>query len=231
MVKKILLSALSIAAILGLTACGKLDVIGDGSIKSFDAVVNRLGGQVTEDTGFGGWSLTAPDGAASFLWSKDYSKTTSNDVQLAVKAQPFIAAGLDVDKLPQGILVGDELILGTELGDDAITYSGEATPLSSYEQIVKLYRYNISYHTALDHYGVELSGGNMFEWAKDMKTNDKDIVFVLAPDILIEAGVDPSKVDGWVFAQVETMDHSGKKVKVGKFLKPFDLDGQPEPSR
>jgi hypothetical protein len=227
MIKKLLLSVLSITAILGLTACSKLDVIGDTSIKSFDAVVNQLGDQVTKDTEFGGWSLTSPDGDARFLWSEDYSKTTSNDVQLVVNAQPFIDAGLDVSKLPEGVLAGDVLILGTELGENALSYSGEATPLSSYEQIVNLYRNNISYHAALDHYGVMLSNGNMFEWAKDMTTNDKDIVFVLNPDIFINAGVDTSKVEGWVFAQVETMDSNGKKIKVDKFLKPFDLDGQP----
>ena len=227
MIKKILLSALSITAILSLTACNKLDIIGDTSIKSFDAVINKLGDQVTQDAEFGGWSLTSPDGDVRFLWSEDYSKTTSNDVQLIVKAQPFIDAGLDVSKLPEGVLVGDELVLGTELGEDTLTYSGEATPLSSYEQIVDLYRDNISYHVALDHYGVKLSNGNMFEWAKDMTTNDKDIVFVLNPDIFINAGVDTSKVEGWVFAQVETMDDNGKKVKLDKFLKPFDLDGQP----
>jgi hypothetical protein len=226
MIKKLLLSALSITAILSLTACNKLDVVGDQSIKSFDAVVNILGEQVTEDTEFGGWSLASPDGGARFLWSEDYSKTTSNDVQLVVKAQPFIDAGLDVTKLPEGVLVGEDLILGTELGKDTLTYSGDTTPLSSYEQIVKLYRDNISYHAALDHYGVKLSNGNMFEWAKDMTTNDKDIVFVLNPDIFINAGVDTSKVEGWVFAQVETMDDNGKKITVDKFLKPFELDGQ-----
>ena len=227
MIKKILLSALAITAVISLTACNKLDVIGDTSIKSFDAVVTKLGDQVTEDTEFGGWSLASPDGEARFLWSEDYSKTTSNDVQLVVKAKPFLDAGLDVSKLPEGVLAGDELILGTELGKDVLTYSGKATPLSSYEQIVKLYRDNISYHAALDHYGVKLSGGNMFEWAKDMTTNDKDIVFVLNPEIFLNAGVDAAKVEGWVFAQVETMDDNGKKIKVDKFLKPFDLDGQP----
>jgi len=32
--------------------------------------------------------------------------------------------------------------------------------------------------------------------------NDKDIVFVLNPEPLIAAGVDPKAVDGWVFARV-----------------------------
>jgi hypothetical protein len=47
-------------------------------------------------------------------------------------------------------------------------------------------------------------------------------VFVLNPEPLIAAGVDPQKVEGWAFAKVEVhMD--GKPTEVDKFLKPFDL--------
>ena len=63
----------------------------------------------------------------------------------------------------------------------------------------------------------------MFEWAKDMASNDKDIVFVLNPEPFIAAGVDPSKIDGWIFAKVETKDESGKTVFVDKLLKAFNL--------
>jgi len=70
---------------------------------------------------------------------------------------------------------------------------------------------------------VDLANGNMFEWAKDMSKNDKDIVFVLNPQVFIDAGVDPAKVEGWVFAKVEKEDENGKKIQVDKFLKPFDL--------
>lgn len=228
MKKKFLLTTLSLVTILGLTACdNNLDVVGDQSIKSFDAVVDIMGDKVTEDTTFGDWSLEAPDGTARLLWSQDYSKTTANDAMLELEAQPFLDAGLDTSKLPEGMLAGDKIVVGTELGSDALTYSGDATPTASYEHIVKLYRDNIKYHTALDHYGIALSNGNMFEWAKDMSTNDKDIVFVLNPQVFIDAGVDPNNVNGWVFAKVETMDDNGKKIEVDKFLKPFDLDGKP----
>jgi hypothetical protein len=226
MKKKLILSAFSLAALLGLTACNKLDVVGDQSIKSFEAVLDSTKEQVTDDTSFGGWSLEAPDGAARVVWSKDFSKTTTFDAFLEIDAQPFIDAGLDTSKLPDGMVVGDKLQVGTELGDDALKYSGDVTPLASYKQIVKLYRDNIKYHAALDHYGIDMMNGNMFEWAKDMKTNDKDIVFVLNPEPFITAGVDPSKVEGWVFAKVETMDENGKKIEVDKFLKPFDLESE-----
>jgi poly-D-alanine transfer protein DltD len=56
-----------------------------------------------------------------------------------------------------------------------------------------------------------------------MNTNDKDIVFVLNPQAFIEAGVDPSKVEGWVFGKVPVEDANGRKFDADKFLKPFNL--------
>jgi hypothetical protein len=120
------------------------------------------------------------------------------------------------------------LMVGTKLGgNDKV--SGTPTALSAYKLIVSKYRDSINYHTSLDHYGVKLGGGNMLEWAKDMETNgydnsaqDKDIVFVLNPEPLIAAGVDPEKVEGWAYAQV-TVDENGKTEQVWKFLKPFNL--------
>lgn len=221
--KRTILIALSLVAMIGLSACKKLDVVGDQSMKSFEKVVASLTDKVTEDTAFGGWSITAPDGEARFLWSKDFEKT-STDAMLEINAQPFIDAGLDTTKLPEGMVVGDKIVVGTDFGDAKVTNQGDVTPMTSYNQIVKQYRDSISYHAALDHYGVKLTNGNMFEFAKDMKTNDKDIVFVLNPQVFIDAGVDPSAVKGWVFAKVETMDDNGKKIQVDKFLKPFDLE-------
>ncbi len=222
--KRAVLSILMIVFLTGLTACSKLDVVGNQSEKSYQAVLTALPDKVSKDTDFGGWSISALDGTARFEWSADFSKTTGNDVRLVTDAQPFLDAGLDPSKLPEGMLVDNQIIVGAPLGDEKITYVGTASPLDSYKKLVKYYRDRISYHLALDHFGVKMDNGNMFEWAKDMKTNDKDIVFVLNPQPFIDAGVNPDKVDGWVFAKVETMDDNGKKIQVDKFLKPFDVE-------
>jgi hypothetical protein len=143
---------------------------------------------------------------------------------LEFDASPFISAGLDADKLPPDITYYDGMLMvGAKLGQEALKYSGEATPLASYEQIVKLKRKSIGYHGALDHYGVTIGNGNLFEWAKNMGTNDKDMVFVLNPDPFIAAGVDPNAIAGWAFAKVTVDDENGKPVQVDKILKPFDL--------
>lgn len=223
MKNKIILAAISLVVIMSLTACQQSDVVGKVAKSSFKTLLAAIPDQVQEDEMNGGWSLNAPDETARFIWSKDYSKSPIHDVMLEFDATPFINAGLDVNKLPEGILFDNTIMLGTKLGADELKYSGEATPETSFNQIVKLYRDSIGYHEVLDHYGVDLGGGNKFEWAKDMSTNDKDIVFVVDPEIFIEAGVNPEQVESWVYATVEMKDSSGKEIEVQKFLKPFDI--------
>lgn len=221
--RKIKIAVLSLVIILSLTACKKTDVVGEVAKTSFESVLEAIPDQIEPDEMNGGWSLSAPDDTARFIWSEDYSNSPIHDVMIEINAQPFISAGLDVNKLPEGIAFDDKLMLGTKLGNDEIKYSEEATPIASFNKIVELYRESIGYHEVLDHYGVDLGDGNKFEWAKDMSTNDKDIVFVVDPEIFIEAGVNPDNVEGWVYASVEMKDNSGKTIEMKKLLKPFDI--------
>ncbi|MDR3314562.1 MAG: hypothetical protein LBS96_08950 [Oscillospiraceae bacterium] len=237
-IKRIAAVAAGLALVATLAACSglkSLDVVGQQSIASFDAVLKTIPGSVKADELNAGWALTAPDDSVRFIWSDDYSKSPLHDVMLEFDAQPFLDAGLDPEKLPdnyafyEGDAMGVKMLMvGTKLGgNDKV--SGTSTALSAYELIVNQYRDTINYHTSLDHYGVKLGDGNMFEWAKDMKTNsyddsvqDKDIVFVLNPEPLIAAGVDPALLKGWAYASV-SVEVDGKPVDVMKFLKPFDL--------
>ena len=205
-------------ALLAMTAfsCGKLDVVGSDSIRSFGELLQNAPQLVSEDTANGGWSIHAPDYAARFIWSL-------NDITLEFDAAPFIDEGLDPDKLPEYFARRDgALIIGTKL-ENKETYNGEITPLAAYERIVKQKRSAIGYHAAMDHYGVSLENGNLFEWAKDLNTNDKDIVFALDPEPFIRAGVDPNNIEGWLFDKVLTEDKNGRMIQVDKFLKPFNV--------
>jgi hypothetical protein len=205
-------------------ACGKLDVVGNDSIRSFGELLQNTPRPVSQDTVNGGWSLSAPDGSARFVWSSDFAKSPVYDVMLEFDAAPFIIAGLDPLRLPDTIAFHDgKLTVGTKLGNESLSYKGEITPLASYQQIVRLKRSAIGYHGAMDHYGVSLGNGNLFEWAKNLNANDKDIVFVLEPAPFIGAGVDPDRIEGWVFAKVPVDDENGKMIEVDKILKPFDL--------
>ncbi|MDR1160018.1 MAG: hypothetical protein LBK69_05255 [Syntrophomonadaceae bacterium] len=228
--------ATAIAACSGLKS---LDVVGQQSVTSFDEVLKTIPDHIAADDLNIGWALSAPDDSVRFIWSEDYSSAPLHDVMLEFDAEPFLDAGLDPDKLPdnytfyEGDTMGgmgrQMLMVGTKLGGDKLTYSGSPTALAAYEQIVDKYRDAINYHTSLDHYGVKLGDGNMFEWAKDMQINsydnsnqDKDIVFVLNPDPLIAADVDPEKIEDWAYAQVP-IEENGKTEQVWKLLKSFDL--------
>lgn len=212
------------------TAGGNLDVVGKQSITSFETILNTIPDNVKADEINGGWSLNAPDGSVRFIWARDYSQSPLHDVMLELDAAPFVSAGLDTDKLPDNYAAYDGMLMvGTKLGMEKPVYEREATPLAAYEQIVNKHRSFINYHMDMDHYGVKLGGDNMFEWAKNMETNtvknqnqDKDIVFALNPEPLIAAGVDPEKVEGWVYAPVSVME-GAKTIEVYKFLKPFNL--------
>lgn len=194
------------ALLLSFTACSQLDVVGNDSVRAFDDLLQILPAEDDEYE----WSISAPDGGAQFIWNGE-------SAAISVDAQPFIDAGLDISQLSN---VGDgEIAYGVDFQS---TGREKTTPLDDYKRIKSIGRDSISYHMALDHYGVALGDGNMFEWAKDMSKNDKDTVFVLNPEPLINAGVDPNAVEGWVFAKVE-VEMNGKMVEVDKLLKPFDL--------
>ncbi|MDR1943310.1 MAG: hypothetical protein LBQ19_00655 [Synergistaceae bacterium] len=203
------------------------DIVGQTAITSFKAMIDALEFPPVSDENDGVWVLTDPDGDAAFWWRKESSDKRMFDVYLCFNAEPFVNAGLDPDKLPmdmKGMLKDrGKLMVGKKLSKEALKYDGEVTPLSSFEQIVKLDRESVGYHAALDHYGVTVADGSLLEWAKDMSKNDKDLVFVLDPKIFIDAGVDPAKVEGWVYDKVPLEDAKGRKFEAEKFLKPFDL--------
>lgn len=226
--KKVITVFTAVAIITGVLAgCTQVDVVGKFAVTSFEALLNKDQIKMTENTKDNAWQLESPSGEV-FMWGKDYSTKEVPDLMMAFKASAFIEAGLDVTKLPEDMYrydaSMDQLMIHAELGDQAFKYSGEATALASFEALVKSYRDRIGYHEDLDHYGVALGDGNMVEWAKDSAKNDKDLVFVLNPEPLIAAGVDPSLVKDWAFAKVKVMNDKGEKVEVDKFLKPYNLD-------
>jgi hypothetical protein len=199
------------------------DIVGRSAITSFGEMIDALPSEPVADAVAEVWALDAPDKSARFAWRRDAGGSRPYDAYITFEAAPFIAAGLDVSRLPEGLVAGDKIVIGTKLSGEPLVYDGDITPKTSFEQIVKLDRDSIGYHAALDHYGVTVSEGSLVEWAKDMTKNDKDLVFVVNPKIFIEAGVDPSKVSGWTFTKVPVEDANGRKFDADKFLKPFDL--------
>lgn len=176
----------------------------------------------------GGWKFSAPDGNAEFTWNWNPSAETAGAYAAAVRtpAAPFLAAGLNPSLMPEGVLRGDELVFGfqPDQAAGASTGAADGDPASSFARLIDAFRDRIGYHIQLQHFGLDLGGGNLLEWARDPIANSLDLVFVLDPEPFLRAGVDKDKVEGWIFGSVIVHDAaSGRRVEVPKFLKPFNL--------
>jgi len=222
---------------LGLAGCSATDVVAKVANGSFKALALASKERVKWAEEDRAWALASTAGDEVFF-SSNFARNASPggmadmdkpDVEFSFDAAPFIEAGLDVGKLPpvDGVkyeLEDGRFMLHFELSRDAFSDEAAKSIEATFSEIVRTQRSRIGYHEKLDHYGIKLGDGNMFEWAKDMSKNDKDIVWVLNPAPFIAAGVDPAKIRGWVFAKVETKDDAGKTILVDKLLKPFDIN-------
>jgi hypothetical protein len=216
-------AALALAGLLG--SCGSTDVVGKVAGTSFNAVAQASAGRVSYADASASWRLGSEAGD-EVLFASSFA-AGAGDVEFSFDAAPFLAAGLDPAKLaaPAGIAYaaeGGRLKIRFDLGAEAFGASAKDSLGAAFAEILRTHRDRIGYHEALDHYGIKLGDGNLFEWAKDMSKNDKDIVWVLNPAPFIAAGADPAKISGWVFGKVEVVE-GGKKSQVDKLLKPFNL--------
>jgi len=215
-VKKFALIALALLMAAVLTGCA-LDVIATGSIAALEKALAAMPeGAVAAD---GALSIASPDGSARFLVKNDWSG--GMDALLEVDLAPLVAAGLDPAKLPEaGYLVeGNKLYVGRDLGDGAL---GGSAPMELYRGLISKRPDALGFHAALGHFGIGVGGG-MYEWTRDLSDGDKDQVYVLDPAPLEAAGLKPEAAQGWVYAQIPTMDDYGAKIDVYRLLKPYDL--------
>lgn len=204
--------AVTSAAVL-LAGCSSADVVRKYSQESFANIISTHPSLVTEDKD-NEYVLTV-DKETLLKISRDYS-ASDEDIVLSTPIQPFLKAGLVETRLGKGYKSDDaNLYLVTDFGSG----KGEsATPQQALFEAVDFDRSALTYHEELDHYGVVLNGGK-FEFAKDYKTNDKDLVFAIAAKPLRDIGVDVNKVDGWTFKTMK--DETGKDVDL--LLKPYNL--------
>jgi len=198
------------------SSCNATDVIGKNSKKSFDKIyetnINDIGFVSNKNR----FVFTLPTGE-TFEWSKDF-KDNKEDIVFEVDVKPFLDAGLDANDLPDYITLKDgKLIFKFDLSDRSIKYDDKDGG-KTFEDIIDKHRDLLGYHEELEHFGLRLAEGYKIEWAKDMDTNDKDIVFILNPQALRELGVDVERVSGWTYTKMKEMD---KEVEL--LLKPFDL--------
>ncbi len=215
-----------IALSLALSSCAnKTDIVAKFAASSFSSLTQALGSDAKIAADKSSWTILSPAGDKA-TFSADFS--TSRDAWLEFDIAPFLKAGLDlnVSIKADGVayeLSPDRLSLDFDMGNQPAGQAVLESADDGFANFIKFQRARVGYHAELDHYGIELGSGNMLEWAKNLSTNDKDLVFVLNPEPFIAAGVDPSKIEGWIYAPVKVKGDSGKMVSVFKFLRPFNI--------
>ena len=215
--KKIVLTAvLLIVAAAVFAGCTATDVVLKYSLESLDAITGTFTQIITDNTENDHYYYVSVDNETKLRVSHDYSMTGAEDIVMETPLKPFTDAGLDPAKLATGYRTdGQTLYLTADFGSG----TGQKENLTdSVLESVKYDRKTLTYHQELDHYGIKIPGGK-FEFAKDYKTNDKDIVFVIAAKPLADLGVDVQNIEGWVLKTMKDTDSSDIDV----LLKPYDL--------
>jgi hypothetical protein len=204
----------------------KTDVVALYAKRSYASMLASLPASSSAKQSGEGWAFSAPDGSAEFFWDASPAKGSGRHAaELRTPAAPFLAAGLDPALLPEGVLRDGTLTfsVGADQTKDENAASGSETPASAFDAVVDSCRDRVGYHFQLGHFGLELDGGALLEWAGEPAENALDLVFALDPETLLRAGVNGERVDGWALGTVIVHDPSGRKVEVPKFLKPFNL--------
>ena len=214
--KYFLVPALLLAVTVFLASCGSTDVVLNYSPGSLDDILESNPKLVTDNTEATHYYDLTVDGQTTLKISHDYAMTGEEDLAIVTSLAPFVAAGLDVDNLSEGYRADENWFYVTGSYGDGNGQQDNVT--DSLFESVKYERENLTYHEELDHYGIVLTNGK-FEYAKDFAANDKDIVFVLAADPLVELGVDVQNVEGWIFKTMDNPDGS----TIDVLLKPYDL--------
>jgi len=196
-----------------LAGCADLDVVRKYAPGSLKAILEASPALVKSADKY--FELTA-DGSTVLRVSGDFKASGQEDVLISTPLAPFLDAGLDPKKLGEGYAVqGDTLLLTADYGEG----SGEKESMTdALFQAADFDRMSLTYHKALDHFGVGLPNGKI-EWAKDYTNNDKDIVFVLLAEPLKGTGVDVEAIEGWSYMVM--MGEDGTETEV--LVRPHNL--------
>lgn len=232
-VRLVLSASLLMVLSLMLTACS-VDVVEKYSRTSFKEVIGNRASEIS-DGAIKGFQINSKDGD---LFGITYIKSNEEDMGTAgleifeiIDATPFLNAGLNVDGLDSKIVSYDSLantlvIKKTLKNIKKKAFSDEKASTMSglYDMLIEENRDLLGYHESLGHFGINFGDGFMFEWAKDKAGNDKDVVWVLGPDSLISAGVNPDSVSDWLYGKITEMDRNGKKIEVKKFIHGYNWE-------
>jgi hypothetical protein len=218
-VRRIVAVSLVLAGFVLGAAFAAPDVVATGAVRSFDALLRAPGINTAHDGAQSGWTVRSPG-------SETLTFGSAGAVALGIDARPFLDAGLDVSLLPGGWRAegqGASARLVFSVVAETSPRDPGRTPAQALETLIRQHRTMLGFHMALGHFGLSLGGGTMVEWAQDLPGNEKDLVVALNPQTFADAGVDVSRVAGWVLADVPMMDAQGRTSTARKLLRFYNL--------
>lgn len=202
----------------------------DDALTAINSIVSANKDKLGFHKALNHWGLALP-GEDKFEWSKDTSSNVA-DYAMVIKAEPFINAGLDTTKLnsdwlfneaadENGTLVPARVIHPFDISDKKETSQGSE---DAFRRLLKQKPDVVLYHSELQHYRLMLDDGFEVQWTEKLGLNDADMIFVIAADPLIEAGLDITKLQdsGWIFKEKGT-DPTGMGENPNQLIKIYKL--------
>jgi hypothetical protein len=199
-----------IAAAVLLAGCNRVQTGGkesDDALAAFNAIVKANLDRKGYHDAMKHWGLSLP-GGGKFEWTKD-TGAGPIDFAMVIPAEPFIRAGLDVNRLEgTGYVFQAAKVEGGESLPDLLLHpfdvSGKKENAQGSEdalrRILKQNNNLVEYNGAQQQYRLRLyrQGETPFEvqWTEKLGLNSADITFVIPATPLTAAGLDIAKLGG-----------------------------------
>ena len=178
----------------------------DNGLKAFNEIVKNFPEKKGFHKALSHWGFKLPTGE-KFEWTKNTAANKA-DFAMVMLADPFIKAGLDVNKLnkdqwiykPAGKEDGQDLpnllIKPYNIGDKNENSNGSE---DAFRRLLKADTSLIKYDNEEQKYRLLIGEGYEVQWKGKLGAKDNDMVFIIKAQPLIDAGLDINKLtdSGW----------------------------------
>ncbi len=206
----LVLFAIGVSLFAGCTRVKTGNPVSDDALAAMNAIVEQNKDRKGYHDELKHWGLSLTDGD-KFEWTKD---TSANEIDYAMvlSADPFIAAGLDVEKLENSGYVfemstmnkdmppANLLIHPFNVSDKRETAQGSEDAL---RRVLKQNPDLVSYDPQTQYYTLALGDGFAVEWTAQVGQSEDQIVFHIAAAPLVDAGLDLAELENsqWKVSQ------------------------------
>ena len=199
----------------------------DLALQAFNTIIKEHPSRKSYHNELKHWGL-ALSGGDKFEWIKDAS-ANKIDFAMVLEAAPFIKAGLDVNLLEgspyvfkpsateQGKVVPDLLIYPFNVSDEKEIAQGSEDAM---RRLLKQDPSLVAYDSEGKYYSLRFQEGFEARWAEQPGPDKPEMVFVIAAEPLIVAGVDVSRLaaSGWEYQGPE-----GDSAGAGRLIREYSL--------